>query len=256
MVSNMEGAATDGMPNPPAAPGPTAKQLLEGIKDNFVLVSASALLIGVSLATTFLAAYLSVFDWHLLWFVQYTDIITFGLLALGIVSGSITLLQGAVQSVLGGKTRGQRRSGLIILVVLWIAGTAFNIWAAIHRGEGYFPSGVVAFGVAVTLIFIIASYIEARTLPNAVQFMFVMLLLVTCAASLGHWLGQSVKETADFNQDVAIKDQTLTNVRLVMVMSRHTVLLKDGVLYAVPTGDITKFRTADKNAKPKFIPEE
>jgi hypothetical protein len=99
---------------PPAAqpaPGLTAAQALQFIKDNFVLVSAAALLIGVALSTTFLAAYLSVFDWHLLWFVQYTDIITFGLLALGIVSGSITLLQGFVQTVLTGPTPAQRRSG-------------------------------------------------------------------------------------------------------------------------------------------------
>jgi hypothetical protein len=39
-------------------------------------------------------------------------------------------------------------------------------------------------------------------------------------------------------------------------MSRHAVLLKNKVLYVVPTGDIKKFRTVDKEAKPKFIPEE
>jgi hypothetical protein len=252
-MSNMVEAATEGTPSQPAVPGPTAKQLLEAIKDNFVLVSAAALLIGVSLATTFLAAYLSVFDWHLLWFVQYTDIITFGLLALGIASGSITLLQSAAQTVLGGRTPEQRRSGLIILVVLWIAGTALNIWGAVHSGQGYFHilSAVVTFGAAVALIFVIASHVEARMLPTALQCMFMLLLLLTISASLGRWLGESVQETASFNQDVAIKDQTLTDAKLVMVMARHTVLLKDGVLYIVPTGDITKFRTADKNAKPK-----
>jgi hypothetical protein len=50
--------------------GLTVAQALQFIKDNFVLVSAAALPIGVALATTFLASYLSVFDWHLMWFVQ------------------------------------------------------------------------------------------------------------------------------------------------------------------------------------------
>lgn len=228
--------------------GITASQALQFIKDNFVLVSGAALLIGVALATTFLAAYLSVFDWHLLWFVQYTDIITFGLLALGIVSGSITLLQSFVQTVLTSKTPAQRRSGLIVMVVLWIVGTAFNIWSAIHSGQGYFHilSGVVAFGAAVTLIFVIAAHVEARTLPIAVQCMFMLLILIICAGSLGRWLGKSVEETSNFNQDVYFKDQSLTNVKLVIVMSRHTVLLKDKVLYVVPTADISKFRTAEK----------
>jgi hypothetical protein len=234
---------------PPAAqpaPGVAAAQALQFIRENFVLVSAAALLIGVALATTFLAAYLSIFDWHLIWFVQYTDIITFGLIALGIVSGSVTFLQNIAQIVLGGVTPKQRRAGLIIIAVLATAGIAFSIWGAVHRGEGYFHilSGSVTLGTALALIFVIAAHIEARSLPTAIQCMFMLLLLVIGAGSLGRWLGESVKETSDFNQNVSLKDQTLNDVKLVIVMSRHTVLLKDRILYVVPTGDISKFQTS------------
>ena len=127
-------------------------------------------------------------------------------------------------------------------------GTALNIWGAVHSGQGYFHilSGVVAFGVAVTLIFVIAAHVEARNVPTAIQCMFMLLLLVIFAGSLGHWLGESVQETSNFNQDVYLKDQSLNNMKLVIVMSRHTVLLKDNVLYVMPTADISKFRTAEK----------
>jgi hypothetical protein len=137
-------------------------------------------------------------------------------------------------------------------------GTALSIWGAVHSGQGYFHilSGVVVFGSAVTLILIVASHVEAHTLPTAVQCMFMLLLLVTTAAGLGRWLGESAQEAANFNQDVYLKNQLLNNVKLVIVMSRHTVLLKDGVLYVMPTGDITRFRTADKDAKPRFVPDE
>jgi hypothetical protein len=67
----------------------------------------------------------------------------------------------------------------------------------------------------------------------------------------GQWLGFSVKETSAFNQDVFLKDQTLSNAKLIIVMSRHTVMLKDDVLFVVPTGDISKFRTLGKLAAPK-----
>ena len=40
-----------------------------------------------------------------------------------------------------------------------------------------------------------------------------------------------------------------SDMKLVIVMSRNTVLLKDKVLYVVPTADITNFQTANKNAK-------
>jgi hypothetical protein len=226
------------------AAAPTFAEVLHFIKDNFVLVSAAALLVGVALATTFLAAYLSEFDWHLLWFVQYTDIITFGLLALGIASGSVTLLQGFVQAVLAGKTPEQRRSALIILAVLWTIGAALGVWSAVHRGDGYFHiiSGFAVLGSVIALIFVIASYFNAAKLPTAIQCLFMLLFLFLIAGGLGRWLGESIDETSNFTQDVAMKDQTFTNVKLVMVMSRHTILLKDGVLFVVPTADITQFK--------------
>src|SRR5437762_5425217 len=99
---------TAGQQSPPNI---TLSAVLAALKDNFALVSAASLLISVSLATIFLSAYLSVFDWQLMWFVQYTDIITFGLLALGVLSGSVTLLQSLAQTVLAGRTPQQRRNG-------------------------------------------------------------------------------------------------------------------------------------------------
>jgi hypothetical protein len=241
-VSDQTGNADEKPAEKRAAP--TFAEVLQFIKDNFVLVSAAALLIGVALATTFLAAYLSEFDWHLLWFVQYTDIITFGLLAVGIASGSATLLQGFVQAVLAGKTPEQRRSALIILVVLWIIGFALGVWSAVHRGEGYVHvvSGFAVLGAAIVLIFVIASYFDAAKPPTATQCVLIVLFLVLIAGGLGRWLGQSIDETSSFTHDVSMKDQTFTNVKVVMVMSRHTILLKDGVLFVVPTADITQFK--------------
>lgn len=236
----------------------TFGEILAALKDNFVLVSAAAVLVGIALSATFLASYLSVFDWHLIWFVQYPDIITFGLLAVGIVSGSVTFIQGLAQTVLNGKTAKQRRSGLIAVGLLAVFGITLNVWGAVHSGQAYFHiiTGFLAFGTPLVVIYIIASHVEGRTQPTGIQWLFILLLIIGGAGTLGRWLGETVQETSDFNQDVYIKDQTLNGVKVVIVMSRHTVLLKDKVLYVVPTGDITKFQTADKNAKPKSVPEE
>lgn len=66
--------------------------LLQSMRGNFVLISAAAVITGVVLASIFLAAYLQVFDWHLILFVQYADITTVGLIAVGIISGSLLFL--------------------------------------------------------------------------------------------------------------------------------------------------------------------
>jgi hypothetical protein len=254
-MSNTEGTATV----QPSAPGPTAKQLLEAVKDNFVLVSATALLIGVALSTMFLAAYLSVFDWHLLWFVQYTDIITFGLLAVGVIGGSLTFIQSAAQTVLGlfGMKGRSRWTHGIFLLVLVFGIMAFQLWGAKLSGEGYFHIllGATVLGLGIVLIMQIVGYVATATLPNLTQAFWLLLSLGFTTASLGQWLGYSVQESAK-GQDITLKDKTLSDMKVVIVMSRHTVLLKDNVLYVVPTGDITKFQTADKSAKPTVAPKE
>jgi hypothetical protein len=65
--------------------GPSA--VFQFLRDNFAVLSGLAVVGGIGLSTIFLSAYLSFFDWHLLWFVQYTDILTFGLIAVGIIGG-------------------------------------------------------------------------------------------------------------------------------------------------------------------------
>jgi hypothetical protein len=74
--------------------------------------------------------------------------------------------------------------------------------------------------------------------------MWMLFLLVIGAGALGRWLGESVEETSYFNQDVHFKEQTLKDTKLVIVMSRHSVLLKDRILYVLPTADISRFQTS------------
>jgi hypothetical protein len=195
----------------PVKPTITAGQVFAFIKDNFVLVSAAAVLVGVALSTIFLAAYLSVFDWHLLWFVQYTDIITFGLLALGIIGGSLTFIQSAAQTVLGlfGMKGRARWSHAIFLLVLVAFIMTFEIWGSVKAGQGYFHIliGATVLGLAIVLIMQIMGYIATATLPNLSQAFFLFLSLGFATLSLGQWLGYSVQESAK-GQEITLKDKS------------------------------------------------
>ena len=98
--------------------------------------------------------------------------------------------------------------------------------------------------VALTLIVI--NHFLAATWPTIGQFSSIAVLAASCALIFGQWLGTTVKETSEFNQDVYLKSETLNNVKLVIVMSRNTILLKDNIFYIVPTADIVQFRTTAK----------
>lgn len=224
----------------------TTTQLIQAIKENFVVVSGSALIFGVVLASTFVTAYLTVFDWHLLWFVQYTDIITFGLLGLGIISGSLIIVQALAQAAISAfslKKDGQVRwiwtLGLFVVALL-----IFEVWSAVHSGEGYFHIiwSALALGIGIVIILQIVGYVISGTVPTIVQFAFLIMLVVAGAGGLGQWLGYSVLET-EKPQDVKLKDGDMNGVKVVIVMSRHTIFLKDHDIYVVPTDDIKQFHS-------------
>jgi hypothetical protein len=59
---------------------------------------------------------------------------------------------------------------------------------------------------------------------------------------LGQWLGYSVQESAR-GQEITLKNKTLSDMKVVLVMSRHTILLKDNSTLVVPTADIAQFKS-------------
>jgi hypothetical protein len=75
-----------------------------------------------------------------------------------------------------------------------------------------------------------------------VQFAFLIMLAVSGAEGLGQWLGYSVLET-EKPQDVKLKDGDMDGVKVVIVMSRHTIFLRDHDIYVVPTDDIKQFHS-------------
>ena len=198
------------------------------------------------LAATFLTSYLTVFDWHLLWFVQYTDIVTCGLLALGIISGSLIILQALAQLVINlfHFKKASRIRWIVVLSLFLLAFIVSQVWRAVHNNEEYLHViwSVMAVALGVIIILQIVGYAISGKLPNLAQFAYLVMLVVSGAGGLGQWLGYSVLET-EKPLDVKIKDTAMSGVKIVIVMSQHTVLLKDHDLYVFPTVDIAQFHS-------------
>jgi hypothetical protein len=65
----------------------------------------------------------------------------------------------------------------------------------------------------------------------------------------GQWLGYSVLDSSLFNRDIYLKNETINDAKLIIIMSRHTVFQKDNLIYVVPTADIDRFRSAAASEK-------
>jgi hypothetical protein len=110
------------------APGP-----LTFIAGNIASLSAIGLFAAVVGSTLFLYAYLSVFDWRLIWIIDYSDIFKVGLVTLAVLSSFVVLVLQGLQMVLGvvrleERARTRQIWFLSILGVIILAALVFARW--------------------------------------------------------------------------------------------------------------------------------
>src|SRR5260370_13953788 len=110
-----------------------ASRLLTVIAENVASFSAVGLIASVVFSTLFLYAYLSVFDWRLIWIVDYSDIFKVALVTLAVLSSAIILLLGTLQTFLSvanlkEKARKQQIWFLGITTVIAFALVVFLEW--------------------------------------------------------------------------------------------------------------------------------
>jgi hypothetical protein len=237
-----------------AVPPVEVTAILQFMRENFVVLSGIAVVIGIGLSTMFLSAYLAVFDWHLIWFIQYADILTFGLIGVGIIGTSFIFLESLVRSVLGlGVFNGKRAwKGFFIFVGFWTLLYAIVQFAQYRSGEPhyqYISAAWLSVIAVVSLVVTSVLYFRSGVWPNVGQAIGILVSAIFGALSFGQWFGYSMLYSK-VTQDVYLKDSVLNNVKLVAVLARHTILLEGTTLYAVPTGDITKFRTVGASTAP------
>jgi hypothetical protein len=222
------------------------KQTLQFLRENFALVSALTFAAGIALSILFLFSYLSVFDWHLLWLVQYPDVLSFGLVAFGVLGGSVLVLSPYLYMFFNAKRLGGRwlvGTGVFVALML-----AWAIASAVTRHEGYFHiiAAALLVGGVLVLLHVVRSHLRSNIWPAAIRTMSLVILIVSVTFEGGRWLADIVLETNAFVENVQIKNQTLNDAKLVIVMSRFTVFLKDDVIHIYPTADVTELQTDHK----------
>ena len=141
-----------------------------------------------------------------------------------------------------------RRRRLTATAIIFLALFALEMYGTIRGGHEYFHvlfgAGAILSGVI--FILVLVAHVKNAKWPSLGQMTGIMILAVSGTIGFGQWLAYSVLETSEFDQDVYLKNETLSDMKLIIVMSRNTILMKDKVLYVVPTADISEFRTAAK----------
>jgi hypothetical protein len=217
------------------------------LRENFAVLSGFAVVSGITLAIVFLFSYLSVFSWHLIQLIQYVDVITFGVIAVGVTSGSIITVTNLAEnwfSFKALKTKGEKRAAAIIFGLIGVAILGLYIWAEIRAKNEYIHTiyGAALLFMTVAVVVTIVRGLNAAQQLTAAHIFNYAILAVLLSWFAGQWLAYTVQERSEFDQDIVTKSGEFKSGKIVIVMSRFTVLLQDKTLHVVPTGDITEFK--------------
>ena len=127
------------------------------------MLSAISFIVGLVLATVFLYGYLSMFDWHLIWIVPYPEIVTFALVAVGVLGVFATIIPSVIESVVywsGIPSGNPRWAYITVMALMIIFGFGSSIYAE-HKAldPHYFH---IVFGYSFVLGLAIVAFVIAR----------------------------------------------------------------------------------------------
>jgi hypothetical protein len=211
------------------------------LSEHFALISALVFVVATLAAAVFMYAYVSVFDWRLIWLVEYSDVLKVGLVGVGVVSG----FAGFVWSVASNISADTKRRGVPAIFggVLWSISLTVALWTEYRSDE---PKYMLPILIHLCVIAVcIQSYIfvgsfKDITRVNAKHLLVNIFALVATVTLIGSTVGHWNRDTSGFKRDVSLKEGVLREVGLVMITSHHAVLYGNETVTVVPIADVTK----------------
>ncbi len=192
----------------------------------------------------FLVAYLSVFDWNLVWLVEYSDMAKLGLMGVALLSSLLALVISQLDNFYRWISLKERRYGWIVWTVVGLTTLSFTISVYFDfkdRGLGtyhlyHFVSSLLGF-----LIFWVI--FRDHDAWKSRMWMVICSNVTVLALSMGFFgatYGYYVKDVSKQTAEITTNNETFKSAKIVMMLSHHTVFFSEGRVTTVPARDIIK----------------
>jgi len=229
----------------------TKASLIDFLTKNFAVVSAAVLGVGCAAAMTFTFSYLAVFDWTLIWLVEYPDIAKFILIAIGFISSFMITFPifNVINIMFSVAMTGDKigKYSLIVYIITIFIIMSVAIFGSAHSHTYKFGYIVYLSIAAIMFIFVItASLILYRAIvKNYAQIqifeLFSLLpVFVFIIAMTGLAAGNYTKYSYLHTLDLTTKSETITGVLTIMILSRYSIFYINQKIIVIQTADIVK----------------
>jgi hypothetical protein len=222
----------------------------------FAVLSAAAVAVGSSLVVIFIYGYLAVFDWNLIWIIEYQDITKFTLIVIALGVTVVPTLSGFSNLAYSlGRMDATTNKRLVVGgICVFIALAIWSIWDAYYYQHATFEYFVtfwllilITVGSTAAMIRWLWPNLATKTWLQQAQAVVSVIIFVFF---FGRLFGLNVRDVSGIRQDVYTSGETLTDQKIVILLSHHSIFYKDGIVTVVQSADIKKIVLKPVTAKP------
>ena len=221
--------------------------VIERVSSQPAVISGAFVLFSLFCASIFLFAYVRVFDWRLIWLVDYADVLRIGVVALAFFSGIAWYVWAVFDDAYGWarpkQGAGWRRYGVR---ALWLGSMAYWLYVEYASGEARYTLVAFVF-LSILMVFIVvwrAVKLGKETRLNVRDAMFLAFLLIATVGLFGTAFGYYSRDAwRSIAQQVVLEGTELRGARLIMLTSRHAVFYVDGSTITVPAGAVKRMES-------------
>jgi hypothetical protein len=225
--------------------------MIDFLTKNFALVSAAITVLSACMVMVFLFAYLSVFDWNLIWIVEYSDIIKFSLIGVAFISGSayfvFTIFDHAHKWLIFDTKQG--RTTIIVLLAMFVLMLAIDLYYDIYVASN--PTTEYHIYVFLSYVFLVVFAIACMGMYKDRENISAWVVgpalgsLMVLIGIFGRTYGLRIRDISDIRHEVIMREQgswrhIFGDATIVLLTSHHTILKVGSTVVILPSNDIAQ----------------
>lgn len=219
--------------------------MLDFLTKYFAVLSAALLGLSSSVVIVFVFGYLYIFDWNLIWIVEYLDMTKFMLLTIAI----------AISLYISVQSYGNLASNVAhadfpfnwkqyIVMSLWSIIILSAIWSGYFFRGRLFIEFYLYLQLSVMLIIGFAIWAfrfgsAFTTKPRLSQFQTISLFMLSVWIC-GNTCGLYVKDISTSEHDIYTSSEILKGQKIIMLLSHHSIFYSNGDITLVQSSDVKK----------------
>jgi hypothetical protein len=192
-----------------------------------------------------LSAYLTVFDWNLIWLIEYGDLTKLLLIGVALIASVATTLIYQAQDVYLWVVKQSAQWKKIVIggVLLTLIINGYIIYHDAKTGnhlETYHVFRAASFYLFLFLIYSTfkdyQGWLKGHWITISNQIAFLTIFLATVGAAYAYY----IKDVSTHTREIWTKDEKFLNAKIVMFLSHHVAFVVDQRIVVVPTTEVTR----------------